>query len=912
MSPRGSLLASGRASRRLVLAVTGLALALGALPAVTGALSGRPASSTRASDYTMSLDNSRTGWDPAEPLLTPAAVATFSTSPRMDVSVSGSVSAQPLVIGSLNEVIVATENDMVYGITATGPNEGHIRWSASLGSPYHIAADTTFTKCTDLVPNIGVTGTPAFDPGSGNVYMFANILTKGEPAYYLVAVNATTGGYSPAGNVRISGHPGNDPHITFSARYQLERAGVLLASDGSIWAAFASHCDHKPYAGYVARVSPGSSPAVSLWTDEAALTNDQAGIWQGGGGVVQDPQGNIFVTSGNGVSPTQTSTPPGQLAESVIHLSYDTGTGRIKAVDFFSPASAPSLDAAGTGFGSGGSVALPFGTSSYPDVLAAPGKDGRIWLLNRNALGGREQGPGRTDRDLSVVTSAGGDWGHPAVFAGTTTLTAGNASRGNDFLFYVGKDAHLQVFRSGVNRSGKPTLSSVATSTLSYGYTSGSPVVTSTGTDPATAVIWAVLTVNTAGQTGAGSYLTAYALGNVAASGTTPSPCISSAQCMLAPIWKSQTFTSAKFSTPATSSGWVYIGTRDGHLLGYAAPATTAPAVGSTANIGPAVVGASANGYVTITAQHPVTVTGVSVSTDGSNAPVPGSEFTTSGSLYLNGSGAPVPLPVNLVKGDKLTAHVTFSPTAAGGADGTVSFFTTSPAHRSVDVAVVGTGSQLGLTPAPGSIQFMGAPDQGVIPVAVGVTVPQTVTFTNFSLAEATVTSVTPPAAPFSTTGLPHEGTVIKPGESITVAVSYSPAAGVPSTGSLTISTSEGPPATVRLAGTGMAAVSQFTAASPVVNFGTVPVGKQATASVQISNSGNSEGSVQAVAPVAAPFKAALAPPAQMPFNPGADMSVPVTFIPKRQGTFSAEYKITWTDVNGTHICQVTLTGKAV
>ncbi len=38
------------------------------------------------------------------------------------------------------------------------------------------------------------------------------------------------------------------------------------------------------------RVALGTSPTVSLWTDEAALTNDQAGIWQGGGVVVQDPQ----------------------------------------------------------------------------------------------------------------------------------------------------------------------------------------------------------------------------------------------------------------------------------------------------------------------------------------------------------------------------------------------------------------------------------------------------------------------------------------------------------------------------------------------------------------------------------------------------------------------------------------------
>jgi hypothetical protein len=135
---------------------------------------------------------------------------------------------------------------------------------------------------------------------------------------------------------------------------------------------------------------------------------------------------------------------------------------------------------------------------------------------------------------------------------------------------------------------------------------------------------------------------------------------------------------------------------------------------------------------------------------------------------------------------------------------------------------------------------------------------------------------------------------------------------GVSSTGSLTIGTSSGSPATVQLAGTGVPAVSQFTAVNPVVNFGTIPVGKKATGYVQITNSGNTESSVQAVAPIATPFKATLKPPAQMPFNPGADLSVPVTFTPKKKGTFSTQYVLSWTDVNGTHTIKVTLTGKAV
>ena len=138
--------------------------------------------------------------------------------------------------------------------------------------------------------------------------------------------------------------------------------------------------------------------------------------------------GRIFVTSSNGISsPSGPGTsPPGQLAESVIRLA-PLSSGALAARDFFSPADAPRLDAADTDFGSGGPVGLPFGTRSYPHVLVQAGKDGRIFLLNRDYLGGREQARGLGDRVLSVTAPFHGQWGHPAVFGNTTTLTASNA-----------------------------------------------------------------------------------------------------------------------------------------------------------------------------------------------------------------------------------------------------------------------------------------------------------------------------------------------------------------------------------------------------------------------------------------------------------------------------------------------------
>jgi hypothetical protein len=141
--------------------------------------------------------------------------------------------------------------------------------------------------------------------------------------------------------------------------------------------------------------------AETLWSPESGVTNNQAGIWQSGAGLMSDGSGRIFLTSGNGVSPTKHAgtSPGGQLAESVIRLAVNSN-GTLGAQDIFSPANAPSLDASDVDYGAGGPVGVPFTVAGY-NALAQIGKDGRIWLLNRSGLGGREQGPNSTDTPCS-------------------------------------------------------------------------------------------------------------------------------------------------------------------------------------------------------------------------------------------------------------------------------------------------------------------------------------------------------------------------------------------------------------------------------------------------------------------------------------------------------------------------------
>jgi outer membrane protein assembly factor BamB len=879
-----------------------IALAVALLTAVTGSVPGGPAGTARAADETVQLNNMRTGWDPSETAMGPSVVPGFVQ--RFTTAVNGPVWAQPLVIDSTHTVIVATENDQVYGLDA---KTGAVKWHTSLGTPYDLATSPfpALRSCKDLYPDIGVTGTPVYDPSTGRLYVFAQVVVNGNPKYNLFTLNSVTGRVIWV--ARIQGHPFNNSNISFKAGFELQRPGALLLN-GMVFAAFGSHCDNKPWAGYVTAINVRTR-AVKLWTDESGVAYNEGGIWQSGGGLMADPSGQIFAATSNGISPAPGpgDATPGQLGESVVRLAVNPD-GTLSAKDFFSQVDAPQQAATNLDFGAGGPVGLPFGTATYPDVMVQAGKDGHIFLLNRENLGGREQGPGGTDDSLFTTQGYGGQFGHPAVFFGTpATLTA---STTDDFLFYVGSNDFLRAFRFGVSGSDAPTLTDVANGAMSNGFGSGSPVVTSDGTDPSSAVVWVV--VHAGHGAGISSVLQAYALGQLVSSGSTPSPCTSAAPCQLTPIWSANVGTAVKFCTPATSNGWVYVGTDDDHLLGFSLPAPKAAAVGKAATFAPTKISTRITKRVSVTAHASVRFTGVTVTTGAADTRVPTNEFRV-GRVTRTRRGShtsvPVRFPVTLSKGDKLTVSVTFRPAAPGTADGTLAFITSSRVTARVDVPLNADGTQEGLIPQASAVSMLLPLDTGPADVPVGITEKQVVVVTNFGTTTQTVTSVSRPSRPFSATGLPAVGTRIRPGRTISVQVSYAPTAPGRATGSLRIVGSSGRSATVTFTGTGTAAVSDLATTDPVVNFGNIPVGKRATRYVRISNNGNQVSTVAGTSAVPRPFAAPLRPAFGLPLIPDNDMAIPVIFTPAAKGPFTARYRLSWTDPTGSHTLTVILTG---
>lgn len=882
---------------RSVLPVLLLAALLPTVTSVTGASGATAARGAAAADETTtSQDNLRTGWDPDEPDLTPASISgrtpgyTFGQVFR--TAVTGQVYAQPLVIGST--VIVATEQDNVYGLNAS---TGAVRWQTSLGTPYPI------TNCGDLEPDIGVTGGPVYDPATGAVYLVAQTVPRTTPSYHLFGISPATGAI--VFREYLGGRPSNDSHITFNPADQLERPGLLLLN-GWVYAAFGSHCDHSPWTGFVAGVNVRTKAATE-WTDESGVTDNEAGIWQGGGGLMSDGSGRIIVSSGNGVSPPPGPgrRPPGQLGDSVIRLGM-TSRGTLAARDFFSPVNAPALDAGDTDFGSGGPVGLPFGTSTYPHVLAQAGKDGRVFLLDRDDLGGREQGRRDGDDTLSVSPPYNGQWGHPAAFGGTPRLGAANQAHASDYLYYLGRNDSLRMLKAGVNKSGEPRLADVANSSLVFGFSSGSPVVTSNGPHISTAVVWAVYSAGISGSNGA---LEAFA----ANPGGT---CTATAVCTISPVWSAPIGTASQFTTVATAGGMVYVGTRDGAVYGFGdTPAAALSASRPTTLPATRVGRTSPARDVTVTARSAVTVTGVTAASTAAGASGPASQFSVGQVTETGpggGAGTPVSFPVTLHPGDRLAAPVRFHPAAPGGAAGSVSF-ATSPGAAPVRVPVTGDGTTGGLYLTPSPEQFALVTDTGAFAsnVPAGVLVPREIDLVNGSTQAETVRSVQAPRPPYSATGLPAPGTVLQPGQSVPIQVVFGPARPGSDPGTIAVTGSSGGTATAQLTGTGLPARGLFRATPAAVSFGTVPVGHPARTTITLANTGNEPATVDRAATLNAPFADRPNVPPGLPINAGYDVVVPVTFTPHQAGRFTASYTFTWTDVTGTHTITVHIQGTA-
>jgi hypothetical protein len=828
---------------------------LAALLALLAAIALVSASPTWALGETNAADNLRDGWYPDEPSLTPSLLSGGTFGQLWSTTVDGQVYAQPLLINGT--LLVATENNKVYGLD---PATGATRWASplSLGTPWN----PSDLSCGDLTPHIGTTSTPVIDPSTNIAYLTHKTYvsgTSGPARWYMDAVDLASGSEKSGFPVELSGSAQNHPSMTFEPTHQMQRPGLLLLN-GVVYAGFGSHCDRQPWQGWIFGVST-SGQVKARWV--SIPEGYGAGIWQSGSGLFSDGPNSLLVATGNGGSPTSATpgkSPPANLGESVVRLEVQPD-GSLKPVDFFAPFDAKSLDEHDADFASGGVTGLNeqyFGTPSLPRLIVEVGKDGYVYLLNRENLGGFQQGPGGADNVVQRIGPYGGVWSRPGVWPGDggwIYIPTASGAPGTH-------NGYLRVYKYGLSGSGQPTLSLQATSSDLFGFGTSAPVITSDGTNSGSALVWTTWMPEGGGV---GAQLRAY------------DPVPVEGKPVLR--WSAPIGTGSKFAVPGVGGGRIYVGTRDGKVLGFGSPVTPVLS-GSTTTFPSTTVGASSQKTLTLTANTSVTV----------------SKLTSSSSQFTVGTPKP-PLPAELSAGQKLEVPLTFTPTQSGPVAGTLTA-ETSGGSASFSMSGTGQSQKAQLTSSPPVVSFGGT--------TVGGHVTGAATFSNAGAEPLTINTVKLPVAPFSASGVPAVGSTIPPGGSVTVNLSFDPTSEGKFAGELVLE-STGGNSTVGLTGSaGSAGYLQVT--NEVNDYGSLAVGASATKTFTVTNTGGTAVTITKSKP---PSGGAFEPTTTLAegttIAPGGSVTESVTFKPNAPGYARAVWSINGEDSSGPH--EVTFRG---
>jgi hypothetical protein len=415
-------------------------------------------------------DNTLSGANNQEEVLTPANVNSTNFGMLFTYRVDGYVYAQPLYKanltlpdGSTHDVVfVATEHDSVYAFDAdnpsAGPNNNGLLWQRSFLDPANgiTTVPNGDVGSGDIVPEIGITGTPVINAATNTLYVVAATKELRGSVYHYVqklyALNITTGqdvaapftiGDTTGTNTNTSvisvagtGDGSVGGVVKFNALRESERSGLALSADGSVvYVDWASHGDVSFYHGWVVAFDANSLQPISWFN--TTPNSGLGGIWQSGGSVAVDPEtGNLYFATGNSKA---ANPPPGDLGESVVELN--AANGQLTLADYFTASNKVTLDQKDQDLGSGGTMILPDQPGPFPHLIVETGKQGTIYLLNRDDLGGYKQGTNAGDRVVQeLAQGVTGVWGSPAFFLTDPSTESG-------LVYYHGQDDVLRSFR---------------------------------------------------------------------------------------------------------------------------------------------------------------------------------------------------------------------------------------------------------------------------------------------------------------------------------------------------------------------------------------------------------------------------------------------------------------------------------
>jgi outer membrane protein assembly factor BamB len=486
-------------------------------------------------------DVARTGQNLNETVLTPGSVNSSNFGKLFLSPADGEVEAQPLYLGGVtisggthNVLYIVSEHGSVYALDA---DTGTSLWQVSTLLPGETTSDDH--GCTQITPEIGITATPVIDRkagANGTIYVVAMSKdTSGGYHQRLHALDVTTGAEEFGGPKEIqatfpgTGDNSSGGNVVFDPGQYAERAGLLLLN-GVIYTSWTSHCDIRPYTGWIMGYDQNTLAQVTVLN--VTPNGNEGSFWMSGTAPAADSSGNIFALDANGIfdSTLDDNGFPNQGDFGNAFLKISTTNNQLAVADYFEISNGPSESSSDIDLGSGGALVLPDmkdGSGQTVHLAVGAGKDGNIYVVNRDSMGKFDPGSNHIYQELPGALSS--VFSMPAYF--------------NNTIYYGSIGQSIQAFAiSNAQLSSAPT----SRTGNSFPYPGATPSISANGTSGA--ILWAV-------ENSPNAVLHAYDAGNLA------NELYNSNQ---ASGGRDQFGAGNKFVTPTITNGKVYVGTLNG------------------------------------------------------------------------------------------------------------------------------------------------------------------------------------------------------------------------------------------------------------------------------------------------------------------------------------------------------------
>jgi hypothetical protein len=490
-------------------------------------------------------DNMRTGRNSSETLLTLKNVNSTTFGTLFVIPTDGRVDAQPLYAptvsiagnGTHNVLFVATEHGSVYGFDA---DNGSTLWHVTMLAAGETPSDDR--GCGQVTPEIGVTSTPVIDLTAGlhgTIYVVA--MSKDSGANYhqrLHALDITSGSEQFGGPVDIAAkYPGTGDNsqggnVIFDPKQYKERAGLLLLNH-IVYTSWASHCDIRPYTGWI--ISYDETTMAQQSVLNVTPNGSEGAIWAAGAGPAADSNGNIYFLDANGTFDTNLNAKgfpvSGNYGNAMIKLS--TKNRMLAVADYFNMYNTVSESNADEDLGSGGAMVVPNIKDSngvIHTLVVGAGKDGNIYLANRANMG--KFNPNNNNQIYQEVTGAlGGSVFSAPAFAGRT-------------IYYGAVGDAMKAFP--LNSSGFLNTTPSSATTTRFNYPGNTPSIS--GSTAKTLILWAT-------ENSSPAVLHAYNANNLG---------VELYNSTQAAGGRDHFGNGNKYITPTIANGKVYVGTTNG------------------------------------------------------------------------------------------------------------------------------------------------------------------------------------------------------------------------------------------------------------------------------------------------------------------------------------------------------------